>query len=117
MGVKTTSKVWEWSESTGTSRLVMLALSDFCDDLDECYPGVARVAKKCRISERTAQRCFRELEELGELKICEKLGAKTNGGATNRFKLILKGGDKSGKRDVEGGDTGGQKVVTSEVKG
>lgn len=117
MGVKTTSKVWEWSESTGTNRLVMLALSDFCDDHDECFPGVARIAKKCRISERTAQRCFRELESIGELEVLEKLGMKTNGGATNRFKLNLKGGDKSGKRENQGGDTGGRKVVTSGVKG
>ncbi len=117
MGVKTTSKVWEWSESTGTNRLVMLALADFCDDCDECYPGVARIAKKCRISERTAQRAFRELTEIGELEVLEKLGVKTNGGATNRFKLILKGGDKSGKREIEGGDKSGAKVVTNGVKG
>jgi hypothetical protein len=117
MGVKTTSKVWEWSESTGTNRLVMLALSDFCDDHDECFPGVARIAKKCRISERTAQRSFRELEAMGELEVLEKLGMKTNGGATNRFKLNLKGGDKSGNREKKGGDTGGQKVVTSGAKG
>lgn len=117
MGVKTTSKVWEWSESTGTNRLVMLALADFCDDCDECFPGVARIAKKCRISERTAQRAFKELAEIGELEVLEKLGMKTNGGATNRFKLTLKGGDKSGKREVKGGDSPGAKVVTNGVKG
>lgn len=114
MGVKTSAKVWDWSKSTCNHRLVMLALADFCDDHDECFPGVARIAKKCRISERTTQRCFRDLADMGELQVLEKLGMKTNGGATNRFRLILKGGDKSG---VKGGDNPGIKVVTNTAKG
>lgn len=117
MGVKTTSKVWEWSKAQGTDRLVMLALADFCDDCDECFPGIARIAKKCAVSERTVQRSFRSLEDLGELMILEKMGMKTNGGATNRFRLVLKGGDKQGQPSTKGGDKQGAKVVTNRAKG
>lgn len=116
MSVKISAKVWEWSQSEGTDRLVMLALSDFCDDDGVCYPGVARIAKKCRISERSVQRAFQSLTKLGELAIEQKAGIHTNGGATNRFILTLNGGVRL-TGGVRGGDIHGTKVVTNGVKG
>ena len=116
MSVKISAKVWEWSQSEGTDRLVMLALSDFCDDDGMCYPGVARIAKKCRISERSVQRAFLSLTKLGELSIEQKAGIHTNGGATNRFILTLSGGVKL-TGGMQGGDIHGTKVVTNGVKG
>ena len=94
----------------------MLALSDFCDDDGICYPGVARIAKKCKISERSVQRAFQSLTKLGELSIEQKAGIHTNGGSTNRFTLMLNGGVKL-TGGVQGGDIRGQKVVTNRVKG
>jgi hypothetical protein len=91
MSVKISAQVWEWSQANGTDRLVMLALADFCDDDGVCFPGVARVAKKCRISERSVQRAFRSLEAIGELTVEMGKGAHTDTGATNRFRLTFKG--------------------------
>lgn len=90
MSVKISSQVWEWSNAEGSSRLVLLALADFCDDDGFCFPGIARVAKKCRINERTVQRCIKELEECGELVVDRQQGAKTAFGHTNRFRVTLR---------------------------
>jgi hypothetical protein len=43
---------------------------------------------KCRISERTAQRCIKEIEELGELVVHRNAGVKGNGGVTNKYQLV-----------------------------
>lgn len=112
MGIKVMTKVWEWSQSSGTELLVLLALADHSDDDGVCYPGVARIAKKARTSERTVQRCFKSLQEMGELLIERGEGLATNGGKTNRFCLKFRGGDK-----LSGGDNSGKKVVTSDAKG
>ena len=114
MSVKTSAKVWEWSQSEGNNRLVLLALADFCDDDGVCYPGVPRLAKKCKISERSVQRAFIHLSKLGELIIERKAGIAVNGGSTNRFTVKLNGGDKLTGR---GGDNNGSKVVTILTQG
>jgi hypothetical protein len=93
VSVKMTSKVWEWSKSQGNTRLVMLALADFCDDYGDCYPGIARLAKKCQLSERTIQRCVLELCKLGELVVNKNEGVRTRYGHTNRYELSLSRGD------------------------
>ncbi len=90
MGVKTTSKVWEWSMSEGNDRLVLLALADWADDDGYCFPGIKRVAQRCRISERTVQRCIRTLEKMGEVLIEVGAGLKTDNGYTNRYRLVIK---------------------------
>lgn len=112
MGMKAMTKVWEWSRSSGNDRMVLLAIADHANDDDECFPGVARIAKKSRISERTVQRCFKNLEKLGELIIKEGEGFSTKGGKTNLFIITVKGGDK-----LSGSDNGGKKVVTNRTKG
>lgn len=95
MSVKIITKVWEWSRAEGNARLVMLALADFCDDDATCYPGIKRVARKCRLSERTVQRLMAAIEKTGELERLICGGAKVPGprgdGCTNAYKLILKG--------------------------
>lgn len=106
------TKVWEWSKSSGNDRMVLLALADHSDDDGICFPGIARIAKKSRISERTVQRCFKNLMALGELKIEENMGIQTKGGKTNRFTIKVYGGDK-----LTGGDKKLGKVVTESPKG
>lgn len=101
------AQVWEWSNSEGTDLLVMLALADFCDDEGECYPGIARISRKCRVSERSVQRSVKTLCSMGELSVDQHKGVQTKGGATNRFYVTPKGGDK-----LTGGDKHGEKVVT-----
>lgn len=93
------SQVWEYSETEGSERLVMLALADFCDDEGFCFPGITRIAKKCRISERTVQRIISSLIERGEVKRKSGEGLRVCGdrgvGHTNLYQLIIKKGCQS----------------------
>jgi len=48
--------------------LIALAYRDNHDDPHGCFPSIPRIAKDCGISERTAQRCLRNLEEAGVIR-------------------------------------------------
>jgi len=69
MSVKALSWAFHESESTNTARLVLLSLADSVNDLGECWLGYASIARKSRVSESTARRACRQLEEMGELEI------------------------------------------------
>jgi hypothetical protein len=49
-----TSLVWRFSKSDGSTLLTALAIADFCDDDGRAYPAVGTLAKKARISKRSA---------------------------------------------------------------
>jgi len=113
MSIKVMSKVFEWSQAEGTDRLVMLALADFCDDDAVCYPGISRIAKKCRISERTVQRSLMSLRSLGELWQEMGAGVEVKGkGFTSKYELRLKPGCQDVTPKQDRGDTGGKTGVT-----
>lgn len=73
--------------------MVMLALADFCDDRGQCFPGLQRVAFKCRLSVRTVRRIITHLEEIGEVVREIGKGVTVSGqrgvGCTNMFTLVL----------------------------
>ena len=85
MSIKCMNYVWEQSETTGADRLMLLALAYSCNDDGEWSPGVARLADKCKVSERAAQYTLRRLEELGELEIHTGQGFATKNGRTNKY--------------------------------
>lgn len=95
MSVKQMTKVWEWSKADGACLLVMLALADHADDDGFCYPGVERIARKCRISGRSVQRHLKEMSEKGELRIESGRGVTVQGGATNRYRIIVSNGEQT----------------------
>ena len=70
------SKVWAFSQSTGSERLILLAIADFADDNGSAYPAVETLAKKARVSERTVQYSLRALVKLGELAILQGEGPR-----------------------------------------
>jgi hypothetical protein len=67
MSVKRITAVWDLSLAEGNDRLIMLALADHADDDGFAWPGVERIAEKCRLSKRTVLRSIESLEALGEL--------------------------------------------------
>ena len=81
--------VWSHSKSQGTARLTLLALADSCNDDGEWSPGVASLAKKVNLGERQTQRCLRELEQTGEIRILQNQGFKTGSGSTNKYQMVL----------------------------
>lgn len=61
--------IWESGPSSGVDRLVMLCLADFADDSGTCWPSMRRIAEKCCMTERGAQKILRRLEAEGWLEI------------------------------------------------
>lgn len=69
MAIHIVSEVWEHSESTGSARLVLLALADNADRTTrEAWPSVRDLARRTHASERSVQRALRELAVLGEIE-------------------------------------------------
>ncbi|HEX5236140.1 MAG TPA: helix-turn-helix domain-containing protein [Silvibacterium sp.] len=49
--------------------LVLLALADWADDAGRCYPSVARIAEKSRLTERQTYNVLRQLREDGTITL------------------------------------------------
>lgn len=69
MSAKATNWVWEASESTGSDRLVLLALADFCNESAECYASYGKLIEKTRLGRMTIHRSLKRLQEIGELEM------------------------------------------------
>lgn len=67
MSIRVMTRVWDYADASGGELLVLLALADFAEDSGICYPIVATVAKKARLSERQAHRVLSDLTARGEV--------------------------------------------------
>jgi hypothetical protein len=72
MSIRIISLVWQQGPKDRSQRLLMLAIADCANDQGFCWPSVATLAVKSCMSERTALRSLRVLEEEGWLKIARK---------------------------------------------
>ena len=95
MSIKFISKLWETGPEKQSHLLILLALADFANDAGECWPSMATVARKARMTERGARKIVRQLETKGWLTI------HTGGGrhGCNKYHLNLEqetGNDKPG---------------------
>jgi hypothetical protein len=66
----------------------MLAIADQANDDGDCWPGVRRLAGKCRLSERGLQKILAALQTAGELQVFLNEGTKTKTGFTNRYRVL-----------------------------
>ena len=63
------SLVWEHGPADKAEVLVLLAIADYCNDDGECWPSVASIARKARMTERGVQKICARLSETGWLQI------------------------------------------------
>lgn len=61
------SWVWEHSETSGSERLVLLALADSANDEGTCWPSMETIARKCRISRRYVVTIIKTLVKTGAI--------------------------------------------------
>jgi len=83
MSIRIMSQIWDDAPAEGNALLVLLALSDFSNDDGWCWPSVATIARKARISERGARGILRRLEA-DSLLVCEL----SKGRASSRYRVI-----------------------------
>jgi hypothetical protein len=77
--------VWTESDTVNGDLLMMLALADFADDDGTCWPSYATLARKCRVTERTAIRTIDKLVAAGHVQKMETGG----GHKSNRYRIIM----------------------------
>jgi hypothetical protein len=86
MAINVSEWVWEFSRSTGTTKLVLLAIADHADPTgDNAFPSVARLCARTGLSERTIHAATRELVRLGELEIDRHGGRR----GTNLYRIWM----------------------------
>ena len=84
---------WAWRQAlTPTLKLVVMALADAADDQGVCWPSVATLAKKCTVSTRTVQRALRVMIDR-RLLIAEPRQRRDGSSTSNRYRLLIAGGD------------------------
>lgn len=66
-----------------------LGIADFSDDAGYCYPSVATLAAKCRVSARQAIRLINQLVDSGELEVRKGCGPAVRTGRLNLFRIRL----------------------------
>jgi hypothetical protein len=69
MSIKIMTKLWENGPQNKTQLLVLLALADFANDEGHCWPSMATIAKKARLTDRGARKVVRQLEADGWLEV------------------------------------------------
>ena len=75
---------WAWGQKLPPApKLILMALADSANDLDECWPGISFIANKCCVSERTVQRVLQQFEVTGLMVVTPRYttaGRQTSNG-------------------------------------
>jgi hypothetical protein len=70
MSIRAIEHVWQHSKMRGTHLLMMLAIANYAqDNMAGAFPSYATLAKRCRVSRRTAMRVAAECATAGEIRI------------------------------------------------
>jgi len=87
MSIRVMSLVWDGFPGAGSELLAMLALADWSDDDGRCYPSIAAIATKTRLSRSQAQRVIHGLIDGGFVEI---LGNEFGGapGTTRQYRIV-----------------------------
>lgn len=74
------TRAWVEGPEEPSYKLVFLAICDHANDDGVCWPSMARIAKKCCLSDRQTRRIVRILEKRGNL-----LTQQSEGHSSNRY--------------------------------
>lgn len=88
MSIAVMTKVWASYPGAGSELLAMLALADWADDNGRCWPSMAAIAGKTRLSRSQAQRIVHGLIDSGYVAVT---GNETGGkpGTTRQYQINL----------------------------
>jgi hypothetical protein len=74
MSIKVMTRVWEHSQHGGGTLLVLLALADYANDHGVCWPDVATLATKARLTDRQVSNVLNDLIRAGDLAMVQGRG-------------------------------------------
>ena len=107
MSVRHSKSVWVNSKAKPFPRLVLLAIADHINsECERAWPSVERLVKYTGMARSSLHEAFKELVELGELKIHYNAGK----GGVNEYEILLpieadegSGSRTEGVRETDGG--------------
>lgn len=88
MSIKMINWVWENSETSGSQRLVLLALADYADEDCICWPSQQTIAHKCRLSRDYVKDILADLEKQGCIRIINRKLTIGNRNMSNIYKIL-----------------------------
>ncbi len=85
---------WALKSVTGLKKgekLVLVALANYSDENNACWPAQRELAKKTGLRRETVNRCLKSLEEKGLLKskFSSLLENTKNGGTTKHYEIFV----------------------------
>lgn len=80
--------VWEHSLTSGSERLVLLALADNANDQGFCWPSLETIAKKANISRRYVISIIKKLEKRGDI-IVERRRETSKKNKSNVYQVVM----------------------------
>lgn len=107
MSIRIMSLVWDSYPGAGSELLTLLAMADWSDDNGRCWPSIASISKKTRLSRSQAQRTVHRLIDTGFVGVT---GNETGGapGSTRQYRIRLDrltgsiGATPTGRMDATG---------------
>ena len=100
MSILIMNEVWQHAPADKGDLLILLALADWADDTGRCFPAVATLAAKGRMSERNAQRCVQSLQDRGIIRVVVGAGPK----GCNVYHIDIAAMRKEAARETHTGD-------------
>lgn len=73
MSISVMTQVWKESATSGSERLILLALADNANDKCECWPSMATLAKHCNISRRYVIELIEKLRARGYIRSVHRI--------------------------------------------
>jgi hypothetical protein len=120
MSIRVTSLVWDAAPVAGTELLVLLVIADHAsDDGTNAWPAVETIARKCRVTPRSVQRCLANLVIEGLIEVATQRGGDErvrSDRRPNRYRVVVEklstGVTPTSPREAERGDAGVANGVT-----
>lgn len=85
MSIDAIKAVFERSASSGSDRVMLLAIAEHLNDKGPCWPSMDRLARMCNTSPRQAIRLVENLRLLGELEVQRCAGPR----GANLYRITL----------------------------
>lgn len=98
---------WAWQQRLKpVPKLVLMALADAADDGGICWPSVATIAVKASVTTRSVRRAMETLINR-QLLTAEPRYRRDGSCSSNRYRLLLEGGDRMSPAPDRGDSTPG----------
>jgi hypothetical protein len=114
MSIRVMSMVWEHSKQEGGALLLMLDIADHADDSGMAFPGIERLARKARLTERQIYRLLQQLIRSGEISI-EHGGGRHRANVYRINMALGKGDEMSGVTKCQGLNDGNPDIHVTET--